>query len=204
MRDAFFASPRLPRLADPNAIKDTIVSGGREGFLAYVGKTAEGRYDPFYFRAQLNPYHVELSDEMFVITGEAAEAYLARQQATATQESGNKDQVIRENAMSGSPDAGTGRTSGFQVVAPVQPEPERPQPPGARGAHARLAWAGEAPAQKWMNFYTKVLSRFAVGGGLKLTVQVEVAPPGGVSEQKVEETKMALRELGLVDQVNTE
>ena len=55
-----------------------------------------------------------------------------------------------------------------------------------------------------MNFYTKVLSRFAVGGGLKLTVQVEVAPPGGVSEQKVEETKVALRELGLADQVNTE
>ena len=52
--------------------------------------------------------------------------------------------------------------------------------------------------------YTKVLSRFAVGGGLKLTVQVEVAPPAGVSEQKVEETKVALRELGLTDQVNAE
>jgi hypothetical protein len=55
-----------------------------------------------------------------------------------------------------------------------------------------------------MNFYTKVLSRFAVGGGLTLRVQVEAAPPGGVSEQKVEETRAALRELGLGDQVQTE
>ena len=87
---------------------------------------------------------------------------------------------------------------------PTQPEPERQPPTVTRGAVARLAWAGEVPAQKWMNFYTKVLSRFAVGGGLKLTVQVEVAPPGGVSEQKVEETKVALRELGLGDDLKTE
>jgi hypothetical protein len=55
-----------------------------------------------------------------------------------------------------------------------------------------------------MNFYTKALSRFAVGGGLKLTVQVEVAPPAGVSEQKVEETKVALQELGLTGALTTE
>lgn len=209
VRDAFFASPRLPRLSDPNAIKDTIVSGVREGFLAYVGKTADGRYDPFYFRTQLNPYHVELSDEMFVITAETAEAYLARQQA-AVQETGVRDQasgsgerVIREGAVVSKPDAG--RDAGhFQAVTYTQPEPQRQQPSTARGAIARLTWAGEVPAQKWMNFYTKVLSRFAVGGGLKLTVQVEVAPAGGVSEQRVEETKVALRELGLGDQVETE
>ena len=35
-------------------------------------------------------------------------------------------------------------------------------------------------------------------------VKVEVVPPGKVSEQKVEETKVALREFGLTDQVNTE
>ena len=51
-----------------------------------------------------------------------------------------------------------------------------------------------------MNFYTKVLSRFAVGGRLKLRVEVEAEPPGGVSEQKLEETRAALRELGLGDQ----
>jgi hypothetical protein len=52
-----------------------------------------------------------------------------------------------------------------------------------------------------MNFYTKVLTRFAGGKGLKLTVNVEVAPDGGISAQKIEETRVALRELGLSDNV---
>ena len=34
---------------------------------------------------------------------------------------------------------------------------------------------------------------------MKLTLRVEVAPPEGVSPQKVDETKVALRELGLKD-----
>jgi len=57
------------------------------------------------------------------------------------------------------------------------------------------------PAQKWMNFYTKVLTKFASGMGLKLTVTVEAAPEGGISSQKIEETKVALRELGMTDDV---
>ena len=68
---------------------------------------------------------------------------------------------------------------------------------------AKLAWTGAVPAQKWMNFYTKVLSKFASGKGLTLTVTVEVAPEGGVSSQKVEETKVSLRELGLGDDLDT-
>ena len=55
-----------------------------------------------------------------------------------------------------------------------------------------------------MNFYTKVLSRFVTGSGLKLTVRVEVSPEGGVSKQKVDEAKNALRELGLSDDVKEE
>jgi hypothetical protein len=52
-----------------------------------------------------------------------------------------------------------------------------------------------------MNFYTKVLSRFATTKSLRLTVAVDVAPDGGVSKQAMEETKTALRELGLNDEV---
>ena len=50
-----------------------------------------------------------------------------------------------------------------------------------------------------MNFYTKVLSKFASARGLKLTLKIEAAPEGGVSQQKLDETKSALRELGLND-----
>jgi hypothetical protein len=52
-----------------------------------------------------------------------------------------------------------------------------------------------------MNFYTKVLSKFAASKGLRLTVRFELDPDGPISQQKVEETRVALRELGLDDRV---
>lgn len=46
-----------------------------------------------------------------------------------------------------------------------------------------------------MNFYTRVLARFATQSNLQLTIRFEVAD--GVTPQKAEETRAALRELGL-------
>jgi hypothetical protein len=66
-------------------------------------------------------------------------------------------------------------------------------PPPQKG----LAWRGTVPPQKWMNFYTKVLSRFASYPGLTLEVSFRVAPGEEVTEAKIEEAKAALRELGL-------
>ena len=54
-----------------------------------------------------------------------------------------------------------------------------------------------------MTFYTKVLSRFATGDGMKLTVTVDVTPSGGVPKSKVDETRVALRELGLPEVIRT-
>ncbi|HEV3255298.1 MAG TPA: DUF499 domain-containing protein [Gemmataceae bacterium] len=68
----------------------------------------------------------------------------------------------------------------------------------------RVSWEGEIPPQKWMNFYTKVLSRFAAAKGLKLTVKVETSSEAGISVQKIEETRIALRELGLDDNLATQ
>jgi hypothetical protein len=70
------------------------------------------------------------------------------------------------------------------------------------GGLRALRWSGEIPSQKWMNFYTRVLSKFATGTGLRVTVRVEIAPEGGVSEQRVEETRSALTELGLNDMLD--
>jgi hypothetical protein len=66
-----------------------------------------------------------------------------------------------------------------------------------------LSWQGEVPPQKWMNFYTKVLSKFAASKGLKLTVRFELSSDGAISSQQIEETRVALRELGLDDNVTT-
>ena len=60
------------------------------------------------------------------------------------------------------------------------------------GQVTRLIRSGEVPSQKWMNFYTRVLSRFAVGKGLGLTVTAEIIDPAGISQQKIDETKIVL------------
>jgi protein-disulfide isomerase-like protein with CxxC motif len=49
---------------------------------------------------------------------------------------------------------------------------------------------------------TAVLSKFAAAKGLKLKLTAEVAPEGGFSKQKIEETKAALRELGMSEDVD--
>jgi hypothetical protein len=55
-----------------------------------------------------------------------------------------------------------------------------------------------------MNFYTKILSKYAVGNEMKITLSIEVRQTGGISSQKIDETKTALRELGMGDDVKAE
>ena len=186
VRDAFFAAPQFPRLTNPDVLKETISRGVGNGLLAYVGKTASGEYKPFYYNKAVMTADVELSDDMFIITKEVAEAYL-KGRATPP-----------PVAPVAPPTDSTGKP-----VTPVVP-PTIIQPPLVPTGTSVLKWTGEVPAQKWMNFYTKVLSKFASARGLKLTVKVEVSPDGGVSKQKLDETKSALRELGLNDDVNVE
>lgn len=64
-----------------------------------------------------------------------------------------------------------------------------------------LYWQGEVPPQKWMNFYTKVLSRFVSSEGLKLKVSFEVPAEGEQGQAKADEARSGLKELGLDDDV---
>ena len=52
-----------------------------------------------------------------------------------------------------------------------------------------------------MNFYTKVLTRFATDHRLDIELHVTIACAEGISSQKIDEMKAALRELGLNDDV---
>jgi hypothetical protein len=85
-----------------------------------------------------------------------------------------------------------GGTGQLPLGSPGEPTAQR---------FTRVAWEGDVPPQKWMNFYTKVLARFATQGGLNVALQVFVEPPGGVSQQQIDEMRAALRELGLEDRV---
>ena len=179
----------FPRILNPESVKDTIAKGVEAGLLAYVGKGAQGSYQPFSFKQSISPYDVEFSEDMFIIPAEAALAYAER-----TRTGGEKPGI----GGGGLPPTEPVSISPGPGGVPLQPKP------GAPGAThvAGIQWSGEVPPQKWMNFYTKVLSRFAGGSGLKLNVQIEVVPPGGVSKHSVDDTKNALRELGLNDRVD--
>jgi lysophospholipase L1-like esterase len=179
VRDAFFASPQFPRLLNPDSIKDTIARGVENGMLGYVAKKTDGGYAPFHWNSSLSPQDVEISDDVFLIQRELAEAYKAGKIST-TQNDVVKPTVTDNSGTTSSSAASDGKSP---ISASIP----------------RLVWNGEVPHQKWMNFYTKVLAKFAAGAGLKITLRVEVAPVEGVSPQKVDETRVALRELGLKD-----
>jgi hypothetical protein len=241
VRDAFFASPLFPRLLSGDAIKGAIARGVTEGHMAYVGKGADGDYEPFVFKAALPEGDVDISEDFFIITAVDAERHikppeLARIVVTPEQvqlkpgqkqtfsakgvDQFGKDFACAEFEWSGTGGelggdhvyqaggdegnylvhAASGAVKGSASVAVAKkdvPFPPPPPPPGDKS----LRWTGEIPPQKWMNFYTKVLSKLVAAGGLKVSVSVQSAPEGGVTDRQVEDVKTALRGLGLNDSV---
>jgi len=215
--------------------------------LAYVGKTPEGHYKPFYFNTSLSPADIEISDDMFIISAEEAKKNIEPPKLTRLEvapsniclEPGKNhgflvkgfDQHNRPmdvdnvswKADGGAIDekgifkagevegtykitaAGGGLIGTAEVTISKEQKklfPRESEP--VKDTYKKLSWQGEIQTQKWMNFYTKVLSKYATGNGLKLTLKIEIAPSEGVSKQKVEDTKVALRELGLDDNIDTE
>ncbi|HNZ11158.1 MAG TPA: DUF499 domain-containing protein [Smithellaceae bacterium] len=190
VRDAFFASPQFPKLLNAEVVKDTIARGVSNGLLAYVGKKGDG-YDPFIYGGDLNSKDVEISDDMFIIGKETAESYKSKMRA------GAPPPPTPDIKPEGKPD----------VPVPKEPEKIQEKPaqlPSGAPVTTKISWSGEIPPQKWMNFYTKVLSKYAVGNEMKITLTIEVKQAAGISSQKIEETKTALRELGMGDDVKAE
>jgi hypothetical protein len=187
VRDAFFASPQFPRILGADAIRETITRGVAHGFLAYVAKTGNGDYKPFCFNQAIMATDIDFTEEMFLITKETAEAYLKAKAVAVAAPPQPTDPVKKHQ------------------TPPLEPEVKKPVEPTKpeQLTFANMAWTGEVPPQKWMKFYTAVLSKFAAAKGLKLKLTVEVAPEGGISKQKLDETKAALRELGLSDDLTS-
>jgi len=92
------------------------------------------------------------------------------------------------------PDAGDDNSEFDGDGEKVEPPPAQPK---------QLIWTGEVTPQKWTQFYTKVLSKFSANKDLKLKLNVEVVVDGEISDQRLEETKVALQELGLDSDVQT-
>lgn len=72
---------------------------------------------------------------------------------------------------------------------------------GDPGPATTLGWRGQVPPLKWMNFYTKVLSKWTNSGNLRLNVDARISPNNGVTDADEEEMKRALKDLGLDGEV---
>ncbi len=189
VRDAFFASPKFPRLLNPNTVKQTICRGVEEGMFAYVVKKPDGGYARLAFRETLKENDLEIADDVFLIARDRAEAYIA------LQASGEEERPPAPTPAEESDDGGEDSRETVGVTTPI---------PGGGTALEIVPgfrWIGDITPQKWMNFYTKVLARFATVNGLSLTLKVDVWPEDGISKARIEETRVALRELGMAEDV---
>jgi hypothetical protein len=180
VRDAFFASPKFPRLLDPNVLKETIARGVQEGKFGYRGSQSMPIViDEPSFRAE----DVEISDQVVLLPRNKAVALKGT--LPSPTEGEYAPQLAKEP-----------KTAQKELSA----TPELISPP----IKSKLAWEGELPPQKWTNFYMKVLTRFATDPSLRLHVRFEVAPESGITQQQLEDIKRALEELGLSAEFLTE
>lgn len=192
VRDAFFASPLFPKLLSGDSIKQTIINGVSGGQFAYVIKSGDG-YDPFRFKEGLMASEIEIADDVFILKKELAEKYLESLKSPApTPIETPKSDGPPTSVTSTDVEPGDQTTDTVTDVPPLFNQMVR-----------RIAWSGEIPSQKWSMFYQKVLMKY-VGPDLRVSVKFEAAPDSGISMQKFEETRSALRELGLSDDVSND
>lgn len=247
VRNAFFASPQFPKLLHPDSIRETLSRGVANGLLAYVGKTPDGQYKPFYFNTSISPADIEISDDMFIISAVEAKKNIEPPKLTSIEispqniciepgknhgflvkgfdqhnrqmdidkvswnaDGGTIDDkgVFKAGAVEGnykiSASAGALVATAEIIISKEEKKIVTPESEATKETYQKLSWQGDIPPQKWMNFYTKVLAKYATGSGLKLTLKIELSPAEGISKQKAEDTKVALKELGLDENIDTE
>ena len=242
VRNAFYSSPLLPRLLNPDQIKRSIADAVTQGLLGYVTKDASGRLKLEKLKESLFDADVEISDDAYII--KADEAKKLKDPPKLVELSIQPDHVVLKigeqasfycagrdqygqpiavtsiewTALGGSIEpnglyTADGQSGAYNVKAMVDgneahaevrisAKDEAPDPTPKSGDQY-LRWRGVVPAQKWMNFYTKVLSKYATSADLKLEVSFEVKVDRDQSVSKATETKSALRELGLDDNVSS-
>ncbi|MSR55922.1 MAG: ATP-binding protein [Gemmataceae bacterium] len=236
VRNAFYSSPLLPRLINPDMIKRAIADGVSQGIIGYATKDASGRLKLEKLKEGLFDGDVEISDDVYILKGDEAlklkepprlaqlvvrpehEVVKIGDQVSYTCSGLDQyGQSIGVGDVTWSATGGTITSPGLftagdhggafivkalagdaealaelRVTSKDEPEP-LPPPTGQQ----MLRWRGSVPTQKWMNFYTKVLSKLANTPGLKLEVSFEVPLDREQAPAKAAETRSGLKELGL-------
>ena len=241
VRDAFYSSPQLPRLLNPDAVKRTIADGVSQGLIGYATKDSTGRLHLEKLKESLFDTDVEISDDVFILKGEDAlklkepprldmlvikpDHAIVKVGEQVSFTCSGVDQYAEPFAIgtvTWSATIGTvtpqglftaGLTGGLDTVKAqigacetlaevrITTEQETPPPVHATPGEQFIRWRGAVPSQKWMNFYTKVISKFANAQGLKIEVNFEVKVDQEHADAKAGETRSGLKELGLDDNV---
>jgi hypothetical protein len=248
-RDAFYSSPQLPRLLNPDAFKRTISDGVTQSLLGYASRDAGGRLRLEKLKGSLLDADVEISDDVFIL--KADDAQKLKEPPRLTQLVLRPEHVVAKTgeqvsfscsaldqygqpfsapavtwtAPGGSitgegvytaPAAGGmftvraeagGRDSVAEVRVTTADDRQGTRDGdkgGAQPGQQMIRWRGTVPPQKWMNFYTKVLTRFASSKELKLEVSFEVPTDRDHAQTKADDTRTGLKELGLHGDVTLE
>ncbi len=242
VRDAFYSSPQLPRLLNPDAVKRMISDGIQHGLIGYATKDSTGRLHLDKLKESLFDTDVEISDDVFILKGDDAlklkepprldklvikpDHAMVKVGEQVSLTCSGVDQYAEPFAIgpvTWTATIGTvtpqglftaGLTGGLHTVKAqigscetlaevrITAEHETPPPVHMPPPERFIRWHGTVPSQKWMNFYTKVLSKFASTPGLKIEVRFEVKLDHEHADSKTAETRSGLKELGLDDRVD--
>ena len=200
VRDSFYASPLLPRLLSPEVIKETIARGFRTVRSRMWGRTGMGTTCPSTSKKRSLPWTSECRRRCTSSRRSARKraAHAARILSSRFRHNRHFQVSTPTRAAAGTADGAFGRGSaptGGQSEPKSGPEPVR--------LPLALTWPGEVPPQKWMDFYTKVLTKVGVANELRLNVRFMYKLSTGMLAQKLVEIRSALRELGLSDQLGS-
>lgn len=175
IRDAFFSSPKLPRLTNVDALRATIARGVTSGVFGLAGVDGSGAIAAVRFEEPVVELDIDFSNDSILINREEAAAAKAGLPLPAQTEI---PAVVDEGEAPASQEQRVGTT---QVLTTL------------RG----LTWTGDLPLRKWASFYTKVLTRFALMEGVRVRLQVSIEPPNGLSKTQMSEAREGFAELEL-------
>ena len=175
-RDAVYASPAFPRLADPEALRVTVATGVAKGLFGLGAKAGAG-FVRVVIGETVAPEEVEFTDDVVLLL---------------------PDEAKRLTAEGSGPEApGLGGAGEREAGGPGPRPPEVTQPPIFTGEKVPgVRWEGEVDWRKWSLLYTKVLSPLA-NEDLRIVVRFRSTPRQGLLRERVEELRERLTELGL-------
>jgi hypothetical protein len=182
VRDAVYSSPAFPRLLDPFALRETVVKGVGEGVFGLGAKSRDG-FVRVAIEEAISPEEVEFSDDVVLLLPEVARRL--------KEEAPSPEKPVQKSGDAAVP--AEDQVAGVGVQAKIFS--------GEKVEAVR--WAGEVPWRQWHKFYTEVLSKL-VGEGLRIAVQFEARPEGGILKERVEEVQERLTELGLQGDLESE